>query len=135
MSTFINQYPLIIPFASILLAECAKALIDVIGDRQKVRFISTGGMPSGHSAFVAALVVVAANKEGIGSMWFTVSAVLALIVMYDAVTLRRQVGLHAKMLNQIDKTALLDESVGHRLGEVVAGACFGALVAFGLLMV
>jgi uncharacterized protein len=133
MALFFNQYPLVIPFVAILLAEMVKALIDRVQKRSKIRFINPGGMPSGHSAFVSSLVVVVAEREGIGSTAFMVSAVLALIVMYDAMNLRGQVGQHAKILNRLDKKADLEESVGHTLPEVVVGALFGALVALGLL--
>jgi len=133
MAVLINQYPLIIPFVAILLAEVAKAMIDLIRQRKKIRFLKPGGMPSGHSAFVSALVVVVANHEGVGSTAFMISAVLALVVMYDAVNLRNQAGLHAKILNTLVKKANLEESLGHTLPEVVVGAIFGSLVAFGLL--
>lgn len=135
MALFFSQYPIAIPFIAILLAEVAKAIIDFVRQRGKIRFINPGGMPSGHSAFVSSLVVVVATREGIGSTAFMLSAVVALIVMYDAVTLRNQAGLHAKVLNALAKGADLEESLGHTLPEVVVGAVFGALIAFGLLNV
>ena len=77
----IHQYPIAIPFIAILLAETVKAVIDVFRKRGKVRFVKPGGMPSGHSSFVTALVVVVAYREGLGSTMFAISAVIALIVM------------------------------------------------------
>ena len=130
---FFQNYPVAVPFAAILLAEILKAIIDIIRKRKKVRFINPGGMPSGHSAFVSALAVVAANREGIESMAFMISVVLAVIVMYDAVILRQQVGLHAKAINRLRPESRLEESIGHSLWEVVAGAVFGAVAAFILL--
>jgi len=130
---FLQNYPIAIPFIAILLAELLKAVIDILSKRQKVRFINPGGMPSGHASFVSALVVVAASREGIGSTMFMISAVIALIVMYDAVTLRQEAGLHAKVLNKLKPGAMLEESLGHTLWQVIAGAVFGALVAFVLL--
>ena len=130
---FFQNYPVAIPFAAILLAEILKAIIDIIRKRGKVRFINPGGMPSGHSAFVSALVVVAANREGIGSVAFMISAVLAVVVMYDAVILRQEVGLHAKIINKLEPKSNLEESLGHNLWEVIVGAVFGAIVAFILL--
>jgi len=133
MALFINQYPLVIPFVAILLAEMVKATIDLVRRRHKIRFINPGGMPSGHSAFVSALVVTVANREGVGSTAFMISAVVALVVMYDAVVLRNQVGKHAKILNVLVKGSHLEESLGHNVPEVIVGAIFGALVAFGML--
>ncbi len=133
MVLFFGQYPIAVPFVAIVLAEVAKAAIDRIRQRGKIRFFNPGGMPSGHSAFVSALVVVAANRDGVGSTLFMVSTVVALVVMYDAVNLRSQAGLHAKVLNTLAKGADLEESLGHTLPEVVAGSVFGATVAFVLL--
>lgn len=130
---FLEQYPLIIPFIAILLAEVVKASIDIVQKRGKIRFINSGGMPSGHSALVAALVVVVAYRDGIESTAFTISAVLAVIVMYDAINLRGEAGLHAKAINKIDSSAKLQESLGHNHWEVIVGATFGAVVAFLLI--
>lgn len=130
---FLHQYPIAIPFIAILLAEIAKATIDIICHRHKIRFISSGGMPSGHSAFVSALVVTVAYREGVGSTAFMISAVIALIVMYDAIHLRNEAGLHAKTINLLKTDAHLEESLGHNHTEVLAGALFGAVVAFVLL--
>jgi uncharacterized protein len=129
----LQQYPIAIPFIAIILAESVKAFIDIFRKRGKVRFVNPGGMPSGHSAFVSALVVVVAYREGLGSTMFAISAVIALIVMYDAVNLRQEVGFHAKAINKIRPNAKLEESLGHTLFEVIVGAVFGALVAFLLL--
>jgi acid phosphatase family membrane protein YuiD len=130
---FLHTYPLIIPFIAIILAEALKAIVDIIRKRKKVRFVNPGGMPSGHSAFVTALVVTVAYRDGIGSTMFMISAVIALIVMYDAITLRQEAGLHAKVLNKLKSGSKLEESLGHTFWEVTVGAVFGALVAFVLL--
>lgn len=128
-----QNYPIIIPFVTILLAELLKALIDVARRRGKIRFINPGGMPSGHSAGVSALVVAVAYLEGISSTAFMISAAFALVVMYDAINLRNEAGLHAKAINRLNKNKALEESLGHNHWEVLVGALFGALVAFFLL--
>ncbi len=130
---FIQQYPVAIPFIAVLLAEATKAIIDIIHKRGKIRFINPGGMPSGHSAGVSALVVAVAYLEDISSTAFMISAAFALVVMYDAISLRNQTGLHAKALNKLKSGTKLEESLGHTLPEVVAGAVFGSIVAFLLL--
>ncbi len=132
---FIHDYPIIIPFVAILAAEAVKVLIDIIRRRAKARFLNPGGMPSGHSSFVSALVVVVAYLKGIGSVEFMISAVIALIVMYDAINLRNEAGKHAKEINKLNPHAKLEESLGHNHWEVIVGAAFGALVAFALLMI
>lgn len=132
--TYLHQYPIVIPFIAILAAEIAKVSIDLLMKRHKVRFIKTGGMPSGHSAFVSSLVVVVAYREGIDSTMFMIAAVIALVVMYDAVTLRSEAGKHAGTINAHHKAGL-EESLGHNHYEVVAGALFGAVLSFVLLVI
>ena len=129
-----HQYPIIIPFISILAAEVAKFCVDMIKHRDKKRFINSGGMPSGHSAFVSSLVVVVAYREGIGSTTFMIAAVIALIVMYDAITLRYESGNQAATINKYHKTEL-EESLGHTHWEVLVGVVFGALISFILLVI
>lgn len=132
---FLQQYPIAIPFITLILAEVVKAIIDMISKRGKIRFINPGGMPSGHSAFVSSLVVVAAYREGIESTAFMISAAVALIVMYDAVNLRNEAGLHARAINKLNPKAKLEESLGHSVWEVIVGATFGAVIAFLLLSI
>jgi len=129
----LHQYPIIIPFIAILAAEVVKVSIDLITKRHKKRFINPGGMPSGHSAFVGSLVVVVAYREGLDSTAFMIASVIALVVMYDAVTLRFESGRHAKTINQHHKEGL-EESLGHNEWEVIVGALFGAIISFGLLV-
>lgn len=132
--SYLHQYPIIIPFIAILAAELTKVTIDILTKRHKVRFVKTGGMPSGHSAFVSSLVVVVAYREGIESTAFMIAAVIALVVMYDAVTLRSEAGKHAESINSHHKTGL-EESLGHNHWEVIAGALFGAVLSFVLLVI
>ncbi len=133
--TFIQEYPIIVPFIAMIAAEIAKVCVDLITNRRKVRyFFSTGGVPSGHSAFVSALVVTVAYREGVESTMFMISAVIAVIVMYDAINLRNEAGKHAKAINKLSPGSKLEESLGHNHLEVVIGAVFGAIVAFILLM-
>ncbi len=127
-----NSYPILIPFIAILAAEAVKACIDLVYKRKSIRFLKAGGMPSGHSAFVGALVVMVASREGIGSTAFAITAVLAVVVMYDAIHLRGEAGRHAAILNQLKPGAHLEESLGHTHLQVIVGALFGGLVAYGL---
>jgi acid phosphatase family membrane protein YuiD len=99
------------------------------------RLVSTGGMPSAHSAFVAALTVSVGLVEGWSSAAFTVSVVLAAIVVFDAVRLRRTVDHHSRVLHELiallpDKRPVFNPPVvGHSGSEVVAGIVAGAVLA------
>jgi acid phosphatase family membrane protein YuiD len=52
-------------------------------------FFSLGGMPSSHSALVAALVTAVGINEGVTSTVFVVTTVFAFIVTYDAMAHHR----------------------------------------------
>ena len=107
----LHHYPIVIPFIAILSAELIKVTIDFLKKRSRLRFIRTGGMPSGHSSFVGSLVAVVAYREGVESTMFMIAAVIALVVMYDAVTIRYESGKHARLINE-KFDSKLEESLG-----------------------
>ncbi|ADD29121.1 divergent PAP2 family protein [Meiothermus ruber] len=105
------------------------------------RLAETGGMPSSHSATVAALATGVGITEGVGSAFFAIAVVLAIIVMYDATGIRRAAGLHAERLNDLfeefravfahgPRPEPLKELLGHTYLEVAVGAVLGILFAF-----
>ena len=102
------------------------------------RFVETGGMPSSHSASVAALTTAVGLQEGFGSALFGVTLYFSLVVMYDAAGLRRAAGKHAAVLNRLiersfrhpqDDTQRLMELLGHTPFEVLVGGLLGVLTA------
>lgn len=97
-------------------------------------FVSAGGFPSSHSAFVTALTAAVALRSGIASEITAVAAVFSIIVIYDSYRLRGQVEAQARVLNRILKRdypqeAAVSERVGHTLPEIASGILFGAAVA------
>lgn len=124
-------------------AQVLKTLIDIglTHSFHPERLVGSGGMPSSHSATVCALVTAAGLKYGVGSFEFSVSFVLAMIVMYDAIGVRQETGKQAKVLNSLlfdDLVKLngeilqekLKEYVGHTPIQVAAGAVLGIGIAF-----
>ena len=104
------------------------------------RLVGSGGMPSSHSSTVCSLATAAALRYGVGSFEFAISFVLAMIVMYDAMGVRRETGKQAKLLNSVFFENILNldgvflqeklkEYVGHTPLQVVAGAVLGILLA------
>jgi hypothetical protein len=101
------------------------------------RFVETGGMPSSHSAAVAALTTTVGMTDGVTSSLFGVTLFFSLIVMYDAAGLRRAAGRQAALLNRImaekenrDKAEhQLFELLGHTPLQVLVGAIVGVLAA------
>lgn len=132
---FFQSYFFLVPFVTGFLAEFLKFLIQRIRGKKDHFFLSPGGMPSGHSAFVGSLLVVVGYREGWGSTIFLVTLVFSLIVMYDAMTVRYQAGKHAKAINKYHPSVQLRESLGHTFLEVGVGVGFGGGVAGMLLFI
>lgn len=100
------------------------------------RIVETGGMPSSHSAAVASLSTSMGLVYGWGSPHFTVSAVLAIIVIHDATGIRRAAGEHAEILNDLVEEfnyllhkgferQHLNTLLGHTYPQALAGIIIG----------
>lgn len=105
-----------------------------------------GGMPSSHSAAVSSLASYIGLKRGFHSIEFSLSALLGLIVMYDASGVRRHAGETAIVVNDLEESIEklaeshpeltnyrkrekeLKEKLGHLPSEVIAGAVYGIAV-------
>ena len=111
-------------------------------------FFSAGGMPSAHSALVSALAGAVGFTDGFDAPYAMIAVGFCLIVLCDAVTLRREAGEHAKVLNivvdklndQLDDderilVSKLKERLGHKRREVLAGTVLGVLVALAVCAV
>ena len=126
------------------LAQVIKVILDLILTRKFDwhRFVSSGGMPSSHSAFVMDCTTAVARTEGLGSPLFGVCVVMAAVVMYDACNVRRSAGDTAKLVNQllrhVEKLTAEDFAddlkiiMGHTPLQVLIGALLG--VAVGMLL-
>ncbi len=123
-------------------AQCVKLLVDLVRTRRvHLRYlVSTGGMPSAHSALVTALSTAVGRDSGLTSPLFAISAVFAAIVMYDAAGLRQSVSIQARILNRmLDELFIehafheerLRELLGHTPLEVSVGFLLGLAVGWG----
>jgi len=101
-------------------------------------FVSTGGMPSAHSAMAAALATSVALRVGMADPLFAIAVAFALVVMFDAQSVRRAAGMQARVLNQIVDELFktrrvaegrLVELLGHTRLEVFLGMLIGVFVA------
>ena len=132
---------LVSPLLAWALAQVVKTLIFSVenGRFEWSRLFGDGGMPSGHSATVTALATSSALKFGLGSEVFAISAILAVIVMHDAMSVRLESGKQARLLNEVvellkSKSVLLDakklkELLGHTPLQVFFGALLGLVVS------
>ncbi len=105
-------------------------------------FLSTGGMPSSHSAFVTALTASVGLWGGFATETFAVSFVFSAIVIYDSYRLRGAVEKHAKVLKKMAEripgvdASGVSEMVGHSPLEILVGIIVGggAAVLFRLVL-
>ncbi len=137
------NYPLVSAGCGWVVAQILKAITGVFKLKKFTLtefFFGTGGMPSSHTAAVIALLTACGIKYGLGSGYFAISFILSMIVIRDAMGMRRQVGEHAKALNLIFKELIeskdpkmtqkaFSELAGHTPLQVFAGAAVGAAVA------
>lgn len=126
-----RQYLFLIPIVVMVLSECAKIFTEYMRTgKWHGALFRTGGMPSSHSAFVTSLLIIVEQKVGMESVEFAMAFVFAAVVWYDALSLRREVGLQAEMLNRLQQWQHFTERVGHSFKEVIAGIIFGAVVTY-----
>ncbi|MDQ6644807.1 MAG: divergent PAP2 family protein [Chloroflexota bacterium] len=140
-SLFDNRI-LIAAFLAWAVAQIGKTIYELIRQRKLLfnRLVSSGGMPSSHSALVTSLATATARVSGLSSAAFAIAVVLAAIVMYDAAGVRRAVSIQARILNQMIDEAFqghpfaekrLRELIGHTPVQVIVGGLLGILI--GLL--
>ncbi|CDD48866.1 putative uncharacterized protein [Firmicutes bacterium CAG:534] len=125
-----------------MVAQVLKTIIHMILTKQFVaeRMVGSGGMPSSHSATVCALATATGMECGAGSSEFAITIMLAIIVMYDAMGVRRETGKQGRVLNEmleiftnmgkeISPEKRLKEFVGHTPLQVLMGAILGIAIA------
>lgn len=105
------------------------------------RLTGDGGMPSCHSATVTSVAVMTGLQCGFDSPYFAIAAILAIVVMHDAMGVRLETGKQAQVINEmfelldrlseesLSMDVKLKELVGHTPMQVVAGGVLGVVVA------
>ena len=149
MSFFENK----VLFTAVLAWLCAqvlKVLLTLVLSKKLniERLWGAGGMPSAHSSMVCALTISLARVDGVNSPLFALAVIYAFVTMYDAMGVRREAGVHAKLLNKylnqienqnadVDGDGIPDkevdeielkEFIGHTPLEVLGGVLLGILV-------
>ena len=141
---------------SLFTAQLLKGVIYLLNGRRRkkrelVEIITwrTGGMPSSHAAVVCSLSTsigisdYLAHGTVVVSDLFIISFWFALVVLRDAMGVRRSAGLLARSLNGLGKQAAdkngfdfhsVKEIQGHTPLEVIVGGLLGIFIAAGLLL-
>lgn len=98
--------------------------------RQAFQYIGNGGFPSTHTTMITSTTALIGLKEGLHSPLFGLGLTVAMIIMIDAMGIRRTIGKHAAMLNvHINTEKPLRERQGHKPYEVAGGIVWGTLLA------
>lgn len=148
----LGNFPLVAAVLGIIIAQTVKVPIRLLITKEfnPGLAFSTGGMPSSHSAAVAALSTSIGITEGLQSPLFAAACIFSVIVMFDASGIRRQAGEQAVIINQLindfqylidgtkdwkdkkddEKRQELKEIMGHQPIEVFFGAILGIGIAF-----
>ena len=136
---------LIVPASAWIIAQIIKAIVNAVVNKKFSwsRLFGDGGMPSGHSATVSALAVMCGIQSGFDSPIFGLASIFAIVVMHDALGVRRETGKQAISIikiagllndflsehNEEIKTDKLKVLVGHTPLQVLLGSALGIVVA------
>lgn len=138
-------------FFSWFIAQLLKTIIDIARHRSRTSgeavatmVWKTGGMPSSHSSLVTALATSIGFEYGPETPIFTLSLFYGVLIIRDALGVRRSAGDQARALNEIGAKLekrlgityhRVREVSGHTPTEVAVGVALGFFiaVAFSLL--
>ena len=149
-SAITSNYIINVGVTSWFSAQLIKTVLTFLQYRElrAERLFGAGGMPSSHSALVCSMTVGMAKLVGFDSPLFGLTFAFAMVVMYDAMGVRRAAGEQAKVLNYIlhnweqfkpeNFERDLKELIGHTPLQVAVGSVLGivvglvgSLIAFG----
>jgi hypothetical protein len=129
----------LIPFLALIIAQIIKVIIDATkGAFSWSNFNRYGGMPSSHSAMVAALCTEIGTQIGFNSAAFAIALAISFLIIRDAVGLRQYLGNHGKILNMLikdlpdykeDKYPYLEQRLGHTYYQAFIGILLGIAIA------
>ena len=133
---------LLTPLVAGAIAQLSKLLIKSNKVKLDWRSISSySGMPSSHAAITVSLTTTVSILEGFTSPLFAVCFIFTVLIIRDALGIRRYVGQHGEILNDLvkdlrkDKVTLeeryprLIEKIGHTPAQIIVGALIGALIS------
>ena len=141
--SILDNHILLVSLLACLLAQLLKLIVEIIrhGKATFRTLVTTGGMPSAHSALVTSLATGIGQTAGWASGDFAIASIFAIIVMYDAAGVRQAAGKQARILNQMVDELFsgdhakfneerLKELLGHTPFQVIVGSALGIFVSW-----
>ena len=140
LAEILQNKALIAGLAAWAVAQLIKMPLDYIQSRHWnwSLLLTTGGMPSSHSALVTATTLAIGLFYGFDNPTFALGVVITMVVTYDAAGVRQQAGIHAQRINMLFEELMrghpidekdLREVIGHTPLEVASGIFLGIVVA------
>lgn len=131
---------IIAPIVTMFIVQAIKLATDgVKGNFNIKNFLTTyGGMPSGHAAYVTAVSAAVALTQGVENPLFAVAVIFSLLVITDAMFLRRRIDIVARVANQLISQLPQSEQNGfttikakieHTFPQVLVGVGSGIIIA------
>lgn len=149
LQTIIHNKMFVAPFLAWAVSQVLKTIINALISKEfnPERLIGSGGMPSCHSATVIGLTYATAYCKGFDGFEFPMAMAFAMIVMYDAMNVRRETEKQSAVLNFFLKNEdimkhlkavdigewpkiILKEYVGHTPIQVIGGIIVGLIVGY-----
>ena len=124
---------ILLPFVAWFVSGSLKFLINALKQksfRDAKKLIGYGGLPSTHTTIISSAVFLNGFSEGFFQPTFTLGLAVMMLFIMDAHTLRRKVGEHAKILNQLQDKVSLRERMGHTKLEITCGLILGAILGY-----
>lgn len=136
----INLEIILTPLLTLFVVQAVKLATDGIKGNFNLKniFITYGGMPSSHTAVVVSLCTIVGYKVGIDSISFGIALIFALIVITDAIRLRRYIDTQGKNINKLinelpeprkREFSPVPTNIEHTLPQVAVGALIGLAIA------
>lgn len=137
-----GKYELLLaPIVSWLVAQGIKFALFLRKDGlQFMDLFVSGGFPSSHTASIVAPAILLGLRNGLDDPLFAVITILACLVMYDAVGVRRSSGEQALAIKELavktgkTLTTRMHAAKGHTPTEVAAGFVLGVAVGFAFYL-
>lgn len=133
---------LITPLVAAVISQLAKLLVKSNNLKWDWNALfSYSGMPSSHAATTVSLTTIIGLTQRIDSPLFAVSLIFTILVIRDALGVRKYLGQHGELLNDLikdlrhDKITLkekyprLVEKIGHTPAQIIAGSVLGFLIS------
>ena len=139
-------YTIVAAISSIVLAQVLKPFIHYLlhNEWDWHLIVTSGGLPSSHTAGVTACALAVGLSENFNSNLFAVTFVFSLVIAYDAMNVRYYAGQNIQITQQLIKDISelsqiqLDDPIyftkmkdvlGHKGVEVLGGIVLGLIVA------